>query len=81
MNANAGPVLSSSVQEAETQSISKRMSQVTNLVFPNKIMCVNDSCPHTEITKSLTATKFQQYHLKGQILKIFSYKQGTEHQM
>jgi len=36
---------------------------------------------HTEITISLTATNFQHYHLKGKILKIFSYKQGTKHQM
>jgi hypothetical protein len=35
---------------------------------------------HAEITKPLTATNFQ-HHLKGKILKIFSYKQGTEHQM
>ena len=36
---------------------------------------------HTEITKSLTVANFRQYHSKGKILKIFSYKQGTEHQM
>lgn len=85
MNANAGTMLiriSAELISAGDRNTKFLKEKVTGDKpgVSYKILSVT-TVVHTEIAKSLTATNFQQYPLKGKILKIFSYKQGTEHQM